>query len=235
MPDRPAESGFERWAGLHFDLIHVEIWADDADGNRERAPVFVAVIEAMRCIPYSPEREHEIEAGAWNICSAAMFGGMEDQPNLQLNRGGTAADVEEMINIHQRCYKLARDLYRMHRGSREALEKGDHRGLRKFQREVAKWSNRAHEAWSELDGSESRPFRRGAPLKDVEAAIRRAALHEFEHLTGEPVARKHPDYPAFVKFLYFLFGALSLDPQNAASQARSAVEERDDGLDKIGK
>lgn len=225
----------ERKASLTFQLRAGEIWAVDADGNRERAPGVQAVIKAMRCIPYSPERADEIRQSAFNIWSVAMLACMEDQPNLQLNRGGTPADVKEMINIHLRCCKLARDLYRMHRGSREALEKGDHRGLRKFQRDVAKWSNRAHEAWSELDGSESRPFRRGAPLKDVEAATRRAALHEFEHLTGEPVARKHPDYPAFVKFLYFLFGALSLDPQNAASQARSAVEERDDGLDKIGK
>jgi hypothetical protein len=189
----------------------------------------------MRCIPYSPERADEIRQSAFNIWSVAMFAGWNYQPNARENRGGTAADLRELQRAHDLCFEFAAHLYQMHRGSRDALEKGDHRGLRKFQREVAKWSNRAHEAWSELDGSESRPFRRGAPLKDVEAAIRRAALHEFEHLTGEPVARKHPDYPAFVKFLYFLFGALSLDPQNAASQARSAVEERDDGLDKIGK
>ncbi len=35
------ESDFEFWAGLHFDVMYGEIWADDADGNRERAPVQV--------------------------------------------------------------------------------------------------------------------------------------------------------------------------------------------------
>ena len=117
MVERPDESGFECWAGLRFDVMRGEIWANDADGNRERAPVFEAVIEAMRCIPYSPERENGIQAGAWNICSAAMFAGMEDQPNLQQNRGGTARDVEEMINVHDLCFKLADSLHQLHRGS----------------------------------------------------------------------------------------------------------------------
>ncbi len=227
MADRPDNSEFERWAGLHFDVMCGEIWAEDADGNRERAPVFEAVIEAMRCIPYSPERENGIQAGAWNICSAAMIAGMEDQPNLQQNRGGTAKDVEEMINIHNRCYKLARDLYRLHRGSREALEKGDQRGLRQFQREVARWSDRAAEAWSELEAGEQQPHIKGPPTKDLETAIRTVALREFEHLTGETVAPKHPDYQALKKFFSSLFQALNLDPKNAVSQARTAVEKRD--------
>lgn len=229
MPSKD-ESGFESWDGLHFDVMHGEIWADDADGNRTRAPVFQAVIDAMRRIPYTPERENEIQAGAFNICSAAMFGGMEDQPNLQQNRGGTAADVEEMINIHQRCHKLARDLYRMHRGSREALERGDQRDLREFQREVAKWSNRAAEAWSALEAGKQQPSIKGPPTKEIEAAVRRVALHEFEHLTGEPVAPRHPDYPTLKKFFSSLFEALKLDP-NAVSQARTAVEERRSSLE----
>ena len=223
------------WAGKKFDVLRGEIWSVDADGGRERAAEFQAVVDAMRCIPYSPERSDEIQRSAFSVCSAAMRAGMNDQPNLQQNTGGTAADWRELQRAHDLCFELAAHLYQMHRGSRDALEKRDHRGLRQFQREVARWSNFAHEAWSELDGSEPRPSRQGRPTKDIEAAIRRAALREFEHLTDGPVARKHPDYPAFVKFFYSLFGALGLDPQNAASQARHAVEERDDGLDKIGK
>ena len=227
-------SEIERWAGLRFDLQRAEIWVVDADRNRERAPEFQAVIKAMQCIPYPPERSDEIQQAAFNIAYIAMFAAIHDQPNLQQNAGGTAADLRELQRAHDLCFELAAHLYQMHRGSRDALEKHDPGGLRKFQREVGRWSNCAHEAWSELNGSEPRASRRGRPTKDVEAAIRPVALREFERLTDGPVARKHPDYPAFVKFLYCLFGALGLDPQNAASQARSAVEERDDGLDKIG-
>ena len=225
------ESGFDSWAGLKLDLNRAEIWAVDVDGNRERAPVFQAVIEAMRSIPYSPEREGEIKAGAWNICSAAMVAGMENQPNLQLNRGGTAKDVEEMINVHDLCFELAHSLHQLHRGSREALEKDDQRGLRQFQREVAKWSDRAAEAWSALEAGEQQPSIKGAPTKDIEAAVRRVALREFEHLTDEQVAPKHPDYKALEEFFYLLFDALNLDPKNAVSQARTAVEERDTASD----
>ena len=231
MAERHDESPeLERRAGLTFDLRAGEIWAVDADGNRERAPGFQAVIKVMRCIPYSPERADEIRQAAFNICLVAMSADLNDQPNVKLNPGGTAADLKELQRIHDLCFELAPRLYQLHRGSRGALEKQDPRGLRKFQREVAKWSDRANSAWVELNENESehRASRRGRPTKDVEAAIRPVALGEFEHLTDEPVAR---NYPAFVKFFYFLFGALGLDPQNAASQARHAVEERDDSPD----
>lgn len=231
MADRPDESEFERWAGLHFDLMHGEIWAEDADGNRERAPVFVAVIEAMRCIPYSPEREHEIKAGAWNISSAAMFAGMEDQPNLQQNRGGTEADLEELHGAHERLVFLWRYFSGMHLEAWEALGKVDPKGLRNFKEDVALWSKRAHEAELALDKTEHRPSLLGRPADEIMAAIRPVALREFEHLTGESVAPLHPDYPALKNFFSALLEALNLDPKNAVSQARTAVEERDTSPD----
>ena len=212
-----------------------EIGSVDADGNWQRAPAFQGIINAMECIPYSAARPDEIQAAAFNIASAAMWGGLHDQPNLQQNRGGTAADVREMINVHDLCFKLAHSLYQLHRGSREALEKGDQRGLRQFQREVAKWSDRAAEAWSELDAGEHHPSRRGAPNKDIEAAIRRAALREFDRLIDGSVKPRHPDYKAFKEFFYLLFEALNFDPKNAESQARQAVKERDDNPDKNSK
>ena len=112
-----------------------------------------------------------------------------------------------------------------------ALEKDDQRGLRQFQREVAKWSDRAAEAWSALEAGEQQPSIKGAPTKDIEAAVRRVALREFEHLTDEQVAPKHPDYKALEEFFYLLFDALNLDPKNTVSQARTAVEERDTASD----
>ncbi len=227
MAERPDESGFERWAGLHFDLKRGEIWAVDADGNRERAPVFKAVIEAMRCIPYSPERANGIQAGAWNICSAAMFAGMEDQPNLQQNRGGTAADLEELHGAHERLVFLWRYFSGMHLGAWEALGKVDPKGLRNFKKDVARWSRRAHEAELELDKTVHQPSLKGRPREEIMAAIRPVALREFEHLTGDAVVPKHLDYPALKKYFSALLEALDLDPKNGESQARTAVEERD--------
>ncbi len=223
-------SEIERWAGLRFDLQRAEIWVVDADRNRERAPEFQAVIKAMQCIPYPPERSDEIQQAAFNIAYIAMFAAIHDQPNLQQNAGGTAKDLEELQNIHTLCFDLARDLYRLHSGSRAALEKHEPGGLRKFQREAAKWCGCADQAWRELNASEPRPSRRGRPTKDVEAAVRRAALREFDRLIDGPVAHRHADYPALVKFFESLFAALGLDPKNANSQARQAVKERGGSL-----
>lgn len=224
------ESGFERWAGLHFDLKRGEIWTADERGTR--APEFQVVIDVLRGISHPPERSDEIRAAAFNICSAAMFAGMGDQPNLQENPGGTAGDLKELQHIHDLCFGLVDSLFQLHRGSRGALEKQDSRSLRKFQKEVGRWSDRAHEAWSELGKTEHRAPRSGAPMKEVKAAIRPVALQVYERLTGRPAARKLPDSGPLAAFFEALFIAFGLPQKGAKRQARQAIEERNAALAK---
>lgn len=227
MAERKGESSENLlWAGKIFDLQRGDIWSVDANGNRERAAKLLPIIEALRRIPDLPERPDEIRQSAFNIAAVAMFAALHDQPNLQQNPGGTAADLRELQRAHGLCFELAHHLYQMHRGSRAVLEKHDPRGLRKFQKEVAKWSDLANEAWLDINESEHRASRRGRPLKDVAAAVRSVALGEYEHLTGQPAARKGSDYGPFVDFFRDLFGALGLNPKDAAAQARRAIEER---------
>lgn len=190
------------------------------------------MIEVLRGIADLPDRADEIRAAAFSVCTAAMWAGLHDQPNAIENPGGTAGDLRELQNIHNRCFKLARDLYRLHQGARGVLEKHDPRGLRKFQKEAGRWSDRAREAWSELNETEHRASRSGPPTKEVKAAIRPVALQVYERLTGRPAARKLSDDGPLVDFFEALFIALGLPPKGAKRQARQAIEERNATLAK---
>lgn len=231
MAERQDESSkLERWAGLRFEGVAGEIWAVDAGGKTERAPEFQAVVEVLRGIPDLPDRADEIRQAAFNICSVAMLAGWNDQPNARENRGGTEKDLDELQELHELCRGLVYYLYHMHQASRGALEKQDHRGLRKFIKEVGRWSDLAGKAWDELKASEPRPSRRGRPTKVTKAAIRTVALREYELLRGRPAARKGANYGPLTTFFEDLFSALGLNPAGAARQARQAIEERDAAL-----
>ena len=211
-----------------------EIESIDADGNRQRAPVFQAVIKVLEGVPPASERSEkrsdEIEQLAFTICLAAGFAGMNDQPNAHQHPGGTDGDLKELQRAHDLLFDLADHLFRMHRDSRLALEKHDAKGLREFQRDVGQWSNRATEAWSVMNDGGHRAPRGGQPRSDVRAAVRPVALQAFARLTDRPVARKSANYGPLTDFFESLYLALGFSAKGARRQARQALEERDAAL-----
>jgi hypothetical protein len=220
MADRPA-----------YEIGHV-----DADGNLQRAPVLQAVIEVLEGIPGSSTRSNkradEIRKLAFLICLAAGFADMNSQANSQQHPGGTDGDLRELQRAHDLLFDLAKHLFQMHRDSRLALERHDTKGFREFHREVGRWSNRATEAWSEINEGEHRAPSGSPPTKVVRAAVRSVALQAFEYLAGQPAARKGPDYGPLVEFFAALFVAFGEPPKGAANQARLALKERKAALAK---
>lgn len=211
-----------------------DVGAVDADGNWHRAPVMEAVIAVLEGIPSSSARSDnrpdEIRQLAFSICLVAGVAGMNDQPNSQQHPGGTAGDLKELQRAHDILFELVDHLFRMHRDSRLALEKYDAKALRNFQREVGRWSDRATEAWSEINEGEHRAPSGSPPTKAIKAAIRPAALQAFERLSGQRATRKLSGAGPVVEFFQHLFIALGQPPKGAANQARLAIEERNAAL-----
>jgi len=207
-----------------------DIGAVDADGNRQRAPVFQAVIKVLEGVPPASERSEkrsdEIEQLAFTICLAAGFAGMNDQPNAHQHPGGTDGDLKELQKAHDLLFGLWEHFSEMHLGSWGTLEKHDQRGLRDFQKEIARWSDRATEAWSELNETKHLPPPHTGQPKFVKAAIRPAALQAYERLAGLPAAMKDWKAGPVVDYFEALFVALGVPPEGAASQASKAIAER---------